>query len=106
MNCFAVMDGLPVYEVRAKISNVNVNDIITYKVNGFWIFSVVIGTTPTLMKVHDLIYENTENGINLYISYKQNSVTKCLLKESRKMFKIKNVQLLATHNYIKLPYFN
>lgn len=94
MNCFAVMDGLPVYGLRAKISNVNINDIITYKVNGFWIFSVVIGTTPTMIKVQDLICENTENGINLYINHKQNSITKCLLKESRRMFKIKNIHIV------------
>lgn len=94
MNCFAVMDGLHVYGLRAKINNVNINDVITYKVNGIWIFSVVIGTTPTMIKVHDLICENMENGINLYINYEQNSVTKCLLKESRRIFKIKNVRVL------------
>lgn len=94
MNCFAVMDGLPIYGLRVKISNVNINDVITYKVNGIWIFSVVIGTTATMIQVNDLICENTQDGINLYINHKQNSVTKCLLKESRRMFKVKNVNIV------------
>ncbi len=94
MNCFAVINGLPVYGLRAKINNVNVNDIITYKVNGIFIFSVVVGTTNTMIKVQDLICENTQNGINLHINHKQNSITKCLLKESRRMIKIKNVYIL------------
>ena len=51
MNCFAVINGLPVYGLRAKINNVNVNDIITYKVNGIFIFSVVVGTTATMIQV-------------------------------------------------------
>lgn len=94
MNCFAVIHGLPVYGLRAKINNVNINDVITYKVNGIFIFSVVIGTTPTMIKVNDLICENTPNGINLYINHKQNFITKCLLKESRRMIKIKNVCII------------
>jgi hypothetical protein len=89
-NRFAVITGLPVYGQHANIQNVNVNDVITYKVKGRWIFSVVIGTTPTMIKVFDLFSENTLNGINLYINYKLNSTTKCLLKPTRKIFKIQN----------------
>ena len=94
MNCFAIIHGLPVYGLRAKINNVNINDVITYKVNGIFIFSVVTGTTPVIFDDPDLICENTPNGINLYINHKQNYITKCLLKESRRMIKIKNVYIL------------
>jgi hypothetical protein len=93
-NCFAVMNGLPVYGERAKINNVNVNNVITYKVKGYWVFSVVTGTTPTMIKVIDLICENTETGVNLYINNEQNYTTKCLLNESRKIFKIRNIAYL------------
>ena len=88
---FAVMTGLPVYGERANIENVNIDDVITYKVEGLWIFSKVIGTTPTMIKVFDLFCENTEDGINLYINYEQNCTTKCLLKPTRRIFKVKNV---------------
>lgn len=88
MNCFAVIHGLHVYGLRAKINNVNINDVITYKVNGIFIFSLVIGTTAVIFDDTDLICENTQNGINLYINHKQNYITKCLLKESRRMIKI------------------
>jgi len=35
------MVGLPKYGERASINNVNINDVITYKVKGYYIFSVV-----------------------------------------------------------------
>jgi hypothetical protein len=88
---FAVMTGLPVYGERANILNVEINDVISYKVKGKWIFSVVTGTTPTMIKVFDLFCETTQHGVNLYINHELNSTTKCLLKPSRKIFKIKNV---------------
>ena len=88
---FAVMTGLPVYGERANIENVNIDDVITYRVEGLWIFSIVIGTTPTMIKVFDLFCENTEDGINLYINYEQNCTTKCLLKPTRRIFKVKNI---------------
>lgn len=99
---FAVMTGLPVYGERANIENVNIDDVITYRVaqfrlgsderpEGLWIFSKVIGTTPTMIKVFDLFCENTEDGVNLYINYEQNCTTKCLLKPTRRIFKVKNV---------------
>ena len=52
--CFAVMNGLPMYNQRAKVGNVIINDIITYRVKGKWIFSVVTGTTPSKIDVIDL----------------------------------------------------
>ena len=64
----AIMTGLPEYGGRANIDNVNINDVITYNVKGYWIFSVVIGTTPTMIQVVDLFCENTINGVNLYIN--------------------------------------
>ena len=90
-NKFAVMTGLPEYRERANIGNVNLNDVITYRVKGYWIFSVVIGTTPTMIQVVDLFCENTIYGVNLYINRKQNSTTKCLLKPSRRIFKVRNI---------------
>jgi hypothetical protein len=93
-NKFAIMTGLPEYDERANIVNVNMGDVITYRVKGLWIFSVVIGTTPTMIKVIDLFCENTIDGVILYINRKQNSTTKCLLKPSRRIFKVKNINRL------------
>jgi hypothetical protein len=90
-NRFAVMNGLPVYGDRANINNVNINDIITYRVKGYWVFSAVIGTTPTMIKVVDLICETTTDGVNLYINSQQNATTKCVLNPSRKIFKVRNI---------------
>jgi hypothetical protein len=94
LNQFAVLNGSPVYGDRAKINNVNTNDIISYRVNGLWVFSAVTGTSSTMIRVVDLICENTENGVNLYVNPEKNSVTKCFLRETRKIFKITNIQYL------------
>jgi|688.fasta_scaffold1819269_1 hypothetical protein len=94
IKCFAVIDGLPVYGERAKINNVKINDIISYMVKGHLTYSVVTGTTSTMIKIQDLLCENTEYGINLYVKSEQNSTTKNLLKETRKILKIKNIKYL------------
>jgi hypothetical protein len=93
-NKFAVMNGLPEYGQRANIVNVNIGDVITYRVKGYWVFSAVIGTTPTMIQVIDLFCENTIDGVNLYINRKQNSTTKCLLQPSRRIFKVRNINIL------------
>ena len=93
-NKFAVMTGLCEYGERANIVNVNLDDIITYRVKGYWVFSVVIGTTTTMIQVVDLFCENTIDGVNLYINRNQNSTTKCLLKPSRRIFKVRNINRL------------
>ena len=93
-NKFALMSGLPKYGERVNIANVNIDDVITYRVKGYWVFSAVIGTTPTMIKVIDLSCENAIDGVNLYINRKQNSTTKCLLKPSRRIFKIRNINKL------------
>jgi len=91
VNRFALMTGLPEYGERANINNVNINDVITYRVKGYWVFSVVLGTTPTMIKVVDLICENTNNGVILYINNEQNITTKCLLSPTRRIFKVRNI---------------
>lgn len=93
-NKFAIMNGLPEYGDRANIFNVNIDDIITYRVKGYWIFSVVIGTTSTMIRVVDLFCENTIDGVNLYINRNQNYTTKCLLNPSRRIFKVININRL------------
>ena len=93
-NKFAVMPGLPEHGERANIVNVNLDDVITYRVKGYWVFSVVIGTTTTMIQVVDLFCENTIDGVNLYINRKQNSTTKCLLNPLRKIFKVININRL------------
>ena len=90
----AIMTGLPQYGGRANIDNVNINDVITYSVKGYWIFSVFIGKTQSMIKVVDLFCENTINGVNLYINKIQNSTTKCLLSPSRRLFKVRNINKL------------
>lgn len=91
INRFGVMTGLPIYGERVTINNVNINDVITYRIKGYWVFSKVIGTTPTMIKVIDLICENTIDGVNLYINNEQNLTTKCSLNPTRKIFKIINI---------------
>lgn len=93
-NKFALMTGMPEYGERANIVNVNIDDVITYKVKGYWVFSAVIGTTPSMIKVVDLYCENTIDGVNLYINRQQNSTTKCLLNPSRRIFKVRNINRL------------
>ena len=93
-NKFAVMTGLPDKGERANLVNVNLDDIVTYKVKGYWVFSVVIGTTPTMIKVLDLFCENTSDGVNLYINREKNSTTGCLLSPSRVIHKVKNINKL------------
>jgi hypothetical protein len=94
INKFAVMNGMPKYGERANIVNVNIDDVITYRVKGYWVFSVVIGTTATMIQVVDLFCENTIDGVNLYINRKQNYTTKCLLNPSRRIFKVRNINRL------------
>ena len=93
-NKFAVMTGLPEYGERANIDNVNIDDVITYQVNKYWIFSVVIGTTTTMIKVRDLFCENTIDGVNLYIKSTTNSVTHNDVNPKRRVIKVKNINRL------------
>jgi hypothetical protein len=67
-NYFAVMKGNPLYGERVKINNVSINDIISYKVKGNMIYSVVTGTTSTMIKVEDLLAENINDSLNFYIT--------------------------------------
>ena len=94
MRCFAEMDGLPIYGDRAKIHNVIVDDIITYRVKGRWVFSVVTGTTPTMIKVTDLNCENTQHSVKLYIKPEKSSTTFGLLNDTRRIFKVQNITYL------------
>lgn len=93
-NCFATMNGLPIYGERVNIDNVNINDVITYKINGRYVFSYVIGRTPTMIKVCDLVCENVADGVNLYTLNQKNHITKCLLKPTRKIHKVVNINIL------------
>lgn len=93
-NRFGIITGFPEEGERAYINNVNINDVITYKVKGQRVFSVVLGTTTTMIKVVDLICEYTNNGVILYINSQQNVTTKCSLKPTRRLFKIRNVTRL------------
>ncbi len=93
--CFAIMNGMPEYSGRAKVTNVNVGDILHYKVKGRMIFSSVIGTTPKTIKVVDLFCEIGEGGvIQLYETNVKNSTTDCALKDTRKLNKVVNVEYM------------
>ena len=90
--CFAIMDGLPMYNQRAKVGNVIINDIITYRVKGKWIFSVVTGTTPVTIKVSDLNCEITADSVRFYRKNDvKNPTTKCGLTDDRCIFKVGNI---------------
>lgn len=92
--CFAVMNGLPVYNGRAKVDNVIINDIITYKVKGVWIFSVVTGTTPSSIKVIDLDSEITADSVRFYCKNAKNPTTDNAVVDSRRIFKVDNITYL------------
>ena len=92
--CFAVMNGLPVYNGRAKVGNVIINDIITYRVNDEWIFSVVTGTTPTTIKVSDLDSEITADSVRFYCKNAKNPTTHNAVVDRRRIFKVGNITYL------------
>ena len=86
---------MPEYSGRAKVTNVNVGDILHYKVKGRMIFSSVIGTTPKTIKVVDLFCEIGEGGvIKLYETNVKNSTTDCALHYKRKLNKVANVEYM------------
>jgi len=91
---FALMTGLPEYDERATPVNLNLDDIITYKVGGYSVFSVVIKIESSSIQVVDLICENTIDGVNLYINKKINPTTKGWLNWTRAIFKVRNVNRL------------
>jgi hypothetical protein len=88
------MNGLPVYNGRAKVGNVIINDIITYRVKGEWIFSVVTGTTPSTIKVIDLESEITADSVRFYCKNVKNRTTDCALIDTRRIFKVGNITYL------------
>ena len=93
--CFAVMNGLPVYNGRAKVGNVIINDIITYRVRGKWIFSVVTGTTPSAISADDLNSEITADSVRFYCKKNvKNRITKGKLTNTRCIFKVGNITYL------------
>ena len=92
--CFAVMNGLPVYNGRAKVGNVIINDIITYRVKDKWIFSVVTGTTPATIKVSDLGSEITADSVRFYRKNMTNCTTNDKLTDDRRIFKVGNITYL------------
>jgi len=95
MKLLAIINGLPLYDSeRINLDNININDIITYKINGYQNYSVVIGTTPTMIKVLDLICENTNTSINFYINNKINEITKNFISPSRKIYKVINIHII------------
>ncbi len=93
--CFAIMNGLPMYNQRAKVGNVIINDIITYRVKGKWIFSVVTGTTPSSIKVIDLNCEITADSVRFYRKNDvKNPTTDCARTDDRRIFKVGNITYL------------
>ena len=92
--CFAVMNGLPMYNQRAKVGNVIINDIITYRVKGKWIFSVVTGTTPSSIKVIDLDSDITAYSVRFYYKNVKNCTTDNVLTDDRRIFKVGNITYL------------
>jgi hypothetical protein len=86
------MNGLPVKSYdRATSQNVNINDIITYKVFGKWIYSVVTGITPSSIKISDLICEITDTCIYMSINPEINPTTKGSVQNGREMYKVTNI---------------
>ena len=92
--CFAVMNGLPMYNQRAKVGNVIINDIITYRVGGKWIFSVVTGSTPSSINVNDLNCEITADSVRFYRKNMTNCTTNNKLTDDRRIFKVGNITYL------------
>ena len=87
---FAKINGLPIYE---RLTDININDIITLKVNNIQIFCKIVGYTQTRMiKVVEL--ESRITDINISFIEKTNFInptTKNILSKTRKMHKITNI---------------
>ena len=94
---FAIMKGFtPIYGERATINNVKINDIIIYYLKKSMTFSVVIGKTPTTIKVCELncVYNFRMRGAYFYKIDKNDSTTYKTLNPTRKILKLTNVRIL------------
>jgi hypothetical protein len=94
---FAIMKGFtPIYGERTTINNVKINDIIIYYIKKSMTFSVVIGKTPTTIKVCELncVYNFRMRGAYFYKIDKDNSTTHNTLNLTRTILKLTNVRIL------------
>ncbi len=94
---FAIMKGFtPIYGERITINNVKINDIIIYYIKKSMTFSVVIGKTPTTIKVCELncVYNFRMRGAYFYKIDKDNSTTHNTLNLTRTILKLTNVRIL------------
>ena len=90
--CFAFTNGLPQEaNGRVRTNNAEDGDIIKYKSDGRWKYSVVTGTTQKCITVFDLEIEVDEGQTRFYRTYRINPITKCYLKDTRRITKIINV---------------
>ena len=86
---FAKINGLPIYE---RLTDSNINDIITLHVNNKPIFCKIISTSPSSINVIEL--EPLITDINISFIEKTNFInptTKNNLGKTRKMHKITNI---------------
>lgn len=90
--CFAFTNGLPQEaNGRVRTNNAEDGDIIKYKSDGRWRYSVVTGTTQKCITVFDLELEVDEGQTRFYRTNRINPITKCSLKDTRHITKIINV---------------
>ncbi len=90
--CFAFTIGLP-QEANGRVltNNTEAGDIIKYKSDGRWRYSVVTGTTQKCITVFDLEIEVDEGQTQFYRTNRINPITKGSLKDTRNITKIINV---------------
>lgn len=71
-----------------KTKDLNINDIVTYRVKDEQIFSKIIHVTQTMYKVKNLNIDIKDNRIYFFEKEDINSVTKNYLSKTRKILKI------------------
>lgn len=85
------INELPIYNERVTYENVNNDDIITFKLNNKRCFSIVIGKTPTSIKVKNLYIFVESDKIIFEISDIIDEITKNRLSFSREIYKLANI---------------
>jgi hypothetical protein len=85
------INEMPIYNIRVTYDNINVNDIITLKIDKKQKYCMVIGKTETMIRIKNLDLEVENNKIYFTINNLINEITNNYLSFSRKIYKLENV---------------
>lgn len=83
--------GLPIYNNRVTKNNVNINDVITLKINGKRCYRYIVDITDTMIKVKclDIIVDNQK--ICFIVNDNIDTITNNYLSFDREIYKVSNV---------------